>query len=259
MANANIFARMMNLFKGMFSGSLANMEKNNPEVAYENAIRKMTENYHRVKDATASIFARRNEIQTQLDQAIKDKDKAESNLKGALNIGDEALGAFCIQIIDEKEMEIQDLRAELEDAAQDCEDAKESLVDVQTQIMQLKAEKDRMLAKLANAEARNRVHNQLNGLPSVDADMETLNNVREHIRKSVAMADHNKEVSGVNLENKLRQLNRNSIAINSKEKFRQMMAEKNQEKGVAKELKDLVERSQNVEVAQEVEVAEARR
>ena len=54
---------------------------------------------------------------------------------------------------------------------------------VQSEIKKLKAEKENMLAKMASAQARMRIQEQLEGL-SVDAEVKALDNVREHIKNT---------------------------------------------------------------------------
>ena len=56
---------------------------------------------------------------------------------------------------------------------------------MQTEIKKLKAEKDNMLAKMQSAQARIRIQEQLDGL-SVDAEVKALDNVREHIKNTIA-------------------------------------------------------------------------
>ena len=67
---------------------------------------------------------------------------------------------------------------------------------------ELKREKEQMLAKKANAEARIQIQETLDGL-STDADVKALDNVREHISKLQAEADIGSEIQGESLDAKL--------------------------------------------------------
>ena len=65
---------------------------------------------------------------------------------------------------------------------------------MQTEIRKLKAERDTMLAKMQSAQARIRIQEQLDGL-SVDAEVKALDNVREHIKNTIAEANLGSELS----------------------------------------------------------------
>ena len=49
MANVGFFARLANLWRGFLSLWISDIEKEHPEIAYENAINSMIEKYSRLK------------------------------------------------------------------------------------------------------------------------------------------------------------------------------------------------------------------
>ena len=57
------FGRLSNLWRGFLSIWVSDVEKANPEIAYENAINSMIEKYSGLKRATASIIRRREELE----------------------------------------------------------------------------------------------------------------------------------------------------------------------------------------------------
>ena len=52
MAQDGFFSRLSNLWRGFVSLWISDIEKNNPEIAYENAINSMVEKYSGLKRAT---------------------------------------------------------------------------------------------------------------------------------------------------------------------------------------------------------------
>src|SRR3977135_560756 len=82
---------------------------------------------------------------------------------------------------------------------------------VQTEIKKLKAEKDAMMAKLQSAQAKIRIQEQLEGL-SVDNEVKALDNVREHIKNTIAQANLEKELGESSLDQRLTQLRAQSGA-----------------------------------------------
>jgi phage shock protein A len=73
---------------------------------------------------------------------------------------------------------------------------------VQGEIRKLKAERDSMLAKMQSAQARIKIQEQLDGL-SVDAEVKALDNVREHIKNTIAEANLGRELSESSLDARL--------------------------------------------------------
>ena len=63
---AGLFARLGNLWRGFLSLWISDIEKEHPEIAYENAINSMIEKYSKLKTATAAIIRRREEIDERL-------------------------------------------------------------------------------------------------------------------------------------------------------------------------------------------------
>ena len=62
MASINFFSRLSNLWRGFVSLWIADIEKEHPEIEYENAINSMIEKYAKLKSATAAIIRRREDL-----------------------------------------------------------------------------------------------------------------------------------------------------------------------------------------------------
>ena len=85
----------------------------------------------------------------------------------------------------------------------EAEEAKANLVRFREEIRSLVREKSRMLATLANAQARRRIHEALEGL-SVDAEMKALETVREHIARISTEGRLEREIGDDGLRTRLR-------------------------------------------------------
>jgi phage shock protein A len=79
MAEVGIFQRLANLWRGFLSIWISNVEKEHPEIAYENAINSMVEKYSKLKAATAAIIRRREDI----DERLKGPEGAGSDRRRA--------------------------------------------------------------------------------------------------------------------------------------------------------------------------------
>lgn len=221
MATINFFARVTNLWQGFLSLWITDVEKRHPEIAYQNAIDSMIGKYEKLKMATAAILRRREDINARLETAKRELAAVSADLEAALATNQDKLAVVLIQKKNALEATVRDLGVEIEQARTEAEDAKDSLLQVKTEIQKLKDEKDRMLAQMASAEARNKIQSQLEGL-SVDAEVRALDNVREHIRNTVAQAKLGQELRDSDVHVQLAKLRQSSGAITAQQQLDEM-------------------------------------
>jgi phage shock protein A len=209
MAQINFWSRLANLWRGFISLWIADVEKHHPEIAYENAIDSMVEKYTRLKSATAAIIRRRQDAEARLAKEQSLLAQLNADLTTALDTKEDDLALVLIQKKNAVEAEIQSLQGELIQAQGDADDAKASLISVMSEIKNLRAEKNRMLAKISSAQARLHIQQQLDDL-SVEAEVKALDNVREHIKNLIAEADLGTELRDSDLDQRLAALRRES-------------------------------------------------
>lgn len=223
MANVHFWGRLGNLWKGFVSLWLEDLEKNQPEIAYENAVQSMTDKYVALKRATAAILRRREEIETRLSEEQKELGQITADLNAAIDSNQDDLGVILVQKKKALEASVGELNASLLQAKGDADEAKSSLMSVKAEIEKLKAEKDRMLAKFQSAQARVKIQSQLEGL-SVDADVKALENVRTHIKNMEAEAKLNTELNQDDLDTRLKSLRQNAGAATAKSELEALKA-----------------------------------
>jgi len=217
------FGRLGNLWRGFVSLWISDVEKNHPEIAYENAINSMVEKYSKLKKATAAIIRRREDLESRLSVAQKELAQVEADLSTAVETNQQDLGIVLLQKQKALSAEVADLRAEAEAAVKDADSAKAALVQVQAEIKKLKAEKDSMLAKMQSAQVKVRIQEQLEGL-SVDNEVKALENVREHIKTTVAQANLEKEIGESSLDSRLAALRAQSGDVTARQQLEQLKA-----------------------------------
>jgi phage shock protein A len=227
-----VFGRLHNLWKGFLSLWISDIEKEHPEIAYENAINSMLQKYGQLKRATAAIIRRREDAEMQFNEKSKELTQVAGDLNTAVETDQQDLGLVLLQKQKALSEHVAELKADLDMSVKDADSAKASLLQVQAEIKSLKAEKDRMLAKMASAQARIRIQDQLEGL-SVDAEVKALENVRDHIKTTIAQANLGKEIAESDLDARLRKLRTQTGDVTAKaewERLRQAAAAKNAQK-----------------------------
>ncbi len=220
-----VFSRLGNLWKGFLSLWISDIEKDHPEIAYENAINSMVGKYAKLKGATAAIIRRREELDDRYKKAVAEAAQTEAELNTAVETNQDDLAVMLIQKKNQLAAEVTELKTDMETAKSDADSAKASLMTVQTEIKKLKAERDTMLAKMQSAQARLRIQEQLDGL-SVDDEVRALDTVRTHIKNTIAEANLSKELSDSSLDARLSALRNQVGDVQAKQELAAIKARK---------------------------------
>jgi len=221
MANNAIFARLANLWTGFISLWVSDVEKEHPEIAYQNAIASMIQKYTQLKAATGAIIARRQDITSRLETHERELAAVSADLEAAMATNQDDLAVVLIQKKNTLDAALTELRADAALATTDADNAKDSLIQVKSEIDKLKAEKERMLAQMHSAQARIKIQGQLDGL-SVDAEVQALGAVRDHIKGQVAQASLGAELQNSDLDVRLNKLRQSSGSVTAKAQLEAM-------------------------------------
>ncbi|MBN2798227.1 MAG: PspA/IM30 family protein [Deltaproteobacteria bacterium] len=196
------FDRLANVWKGFVSLWISDIESRNPEAVYEAAIDERVRKHKELKKAVSGIVYLRNKLTAEMEEKERNLREIMTQLPVAIDEGEDEVAMVLIQKKDELTADIDRISAELAKVSTQAEEAKTGLIQFQGEIEKLKREKEAMLAKKANAEARIQIQGTLDGL-STDADIKALDNVRENIDKLQAEADIGAEIQGDSLDAKL--------------------------------------------------------
>ena len=177
-----LLGRFRSLINGLFGAWIRDTERRNPKAVYEAAIDERTKQYRDLKEAVAGILYMRNKLEAEITERRAEIARLHDDVRRAVRRGQDDLSVALIarkqalmEELEHSEKELQNIRAE-------AEEAKANLVRFREEIRSLVHEKGRMLATLANAQARRRMQEAIEGL-SVDAEMKALEGVREHIAR----------------------------------------------------------------------------
>lgn len=221
----NLFSRLANLVRGFLSLFVTGLEQQAPEIAYENAINTMIGKYNKLKNATAGLIRLREDAADRLQKAQAQQKELSAMLEQAMATGQDDLSVELIERKDAVDEDIASLQAELDAAEKDVDTAKTALTEVKGEIGKLRAEKDRMLAKMQSAQARTRINDQLEGL-SVDAELQALENVRSGIKTTIAKAKLGDELRESDLDTRLKALKAGSSKATARAKLEALKKER---------------------------------
>jgi phage shock protein A len=225
MANVGFFARLANLWRGFLSLWISDIEKEHPEIAYENAINSIIEKYSRLKSATAALIRRREDLDERVKKTARDLAEVEAQLAAAVETNQDDLAVILIQKKNQLLTDQNELQSDLAVAQTDADSAKSSILQVQSEIKKLKGEREVMLARMQSAQARLRIQDQLEGL-SVDAEVRALDTVREHIKNTIAEANLGKEISESSLDSRLAALKTQAGDVAARQQLAELKAKR---------------------------------
>ena len=221
MANNAVAGRLWNLWTGFLALWVTDIEKEHPEIAYQNSIQSMIEKYTKLKAASGRIIARTLDVEGRLQTARAELAKTNTQLNAAMATNQDDLAMVLIQKKNALSEDLTALESDYAEAEKDAEEAKAALLDMKGEIDRLKAEKDRMIAKFQSASARLSIQESLDGL-SIDAEVQALAGVRDHIKGKVAEARLGSELRESDLDVRLKTLNRTAGAVTARSQLEEM-------------------------------------
>jgi phage shock protein A len=195
-------ARVSNLVRGLLGRWLRRREHGNPGAVYEAAIQERVVQYGTLREAAAGVIYMRQKLERELAVRTADLGRVRRELDVAVERDDDTAALALIGRRDAFDADVARLQQDLGDLTQEADAAKRNLVAFQQEIEHLREERTRMLARLANAKARLRLHETLSGL-SPEADIQALESVRDHVSRLVTEANLVREGLDPALEKRL--------------------------------------------------------
>lgn len=215
------FSRLANLWQGFLSLFIEGIEVQHPEIVYESAIEDKKKQFHTLRDAVAGIVRLRNKQRKELQFKMKELKEVQTQIPVAVESGEDEVALVLIERKNTLTTEVERLQKELEQTETEAEEAKASLLAFQAEIDSLRKEKEMMIARKQDAEARIQIQDALDGL-STTSSMKALENVRESIETLRAEADVAKELKDSGLSTRLNKIRQEARVAGAKAELEEM-------------------------------------
>ncbi len=202
-----LLGRFSNLIRGLFSTWIKDRERRSPRAVYEQAINERILQYRQLKEAVAGILYMRNKIEGEIHERRAEITRLHDDIRRAVRRGDDRTSVTLIAHKQVQSEELERAEQELQTVRNEAEEAKRNLVCFREEIRALERERGRVLATLANAHARRRIQEALEGM-SVDADMRALEGVREHAARLSTEGQLARELGSDGQQARLREIRR---------------------------------------------------
>ncbi|NCG21030.1 MAG: hypothetical protein GWP91_18630 [Rhodobacterales bacterium] len=181
------FDRIGNVIKGKASVAAGTVERANPKAVYESAIEGRKATLAEFKTASASLVVRRNQLAQKIEHLQTELKPLMTGIAAALQDGDDDTALVLEQRRQEVAKSIETTSVTLLSVAEQVEETKDGLARCRQEILDLKDERARALAKLSLAEAQIEMDDLTSGM-SDNTSIQALNNVRESVQRLKAKA-----------------------------------------------------------------------
>jgi phage shock protein A len=195
-------SRLANLIGGGLTNWLGSRERRNPGAVYEAAIQQRLVQYAKLRQAAAGVLYMRGKLAAEVEAKSTALRSLNRQLDIAVERNEDGIALSLIRQRSALAEDVARLSKELGDLNTEAESAKKNLIAFQGEVVRLREEKVRTLARLAHARARLRFQETIKGL-APDADIQALEEVRAHVERLVAEVQVSREVSDSELEQKL--------------------------------------------------------
>lgn len=196
------FSRLANLIGGGLTNWLGVRERRNPGAVYEAAIQQRLLQYGKLRQAAAGVLYMRGKLAAEVEAKSTALRSLNRQLDIAVERNEDDIALSLIRQRSALAEDVARLSKELADLNTEAEAAKKNLVAFQAELVRLRDEKVRTLARLAHARARLRFQETIKGLVP-DADIQALEEVRAHVERLTAEVQISREVSDSELEQKI--------------------------------------------------------
>lgn len=204
----SFFARLFGFISGWATHWIRGREQQNPQAVFENAISERVGQYRELKEAVAGILYMRNKLEGDLADRRGELARTLEDIRRAIQRGDDDVALTLITHKQALIEEIERAETEFESLKSEADEAKTNLVRFREEIRALEREKGRIVVTLANAKARRRIQEAIEGL-SVDADMRALEGVRAHVARLATEGELDRELgSDDELQGRLQSIRR---------------------------------------------------
>jgi phage shock protein A len=195
-------ARLTNLLRGGLSHWMGGRERRNPAAVYEAAIAQRLGQYGKLREAAAGVLYMRGKIAAEVELKSSALRALNRQIDVAVDRDEDDVALALIQRRTGISADLERLTRELTELNAEAEAAKKNLINFQSDVARLRDEKVRVMAKLANAQARLRLQETIKGL-APDADVQALEEVRAYVERLTAEVQVSREVTDAELAQRL--------------------------------------------------------
>jgi len=203
----SIFNRIRDLLSANVNSMLDSAE--DPEKMAEEYLRQLNNELYEAKTNVASAMADATKLNTRETQYSVETEQWAAKAEAALRAGNEELAKAALA----RKVQANKLAAQYKEQSdaqdQQVEALQQALVQLETRIAETKSKKELIVAKKNRAQTQEAIQRAARGIGNANA-MDKLDQLEERVDDRLAKADAMAKIEGDTLENKFRDLERDS-------------------------------------------------
>jgi len=203
----SIFSRVRDLLSANINSMLDSAE--DPEKMADEYLRQLNNELYEAKTNVASAMADATKLNTRETQYTVETEQWATKAEAALRAGNEELAKAALA----RKVQASKLAAQYKEQSdqqdQQVEQLQQALVQLETRIAETKAKKELIVAKKNRAQTQEAIQRTVRGLGNINA-MDKLDQLEERVDDRLAKADAMSKLEQGTLENKFRDLERDS-------------------------------------------------
>jgi phage shock protein A len=203
----SIFSRVRDLLSANINAMLDSAE--DPEKMAEEYLRQLNNELYEAKTSVASAMADATRLNTKEAQYLAETEQWASKAEAALRAGNEELAKAALGRKVQAQKLAQQYTEQSDAQDKQVEALQQALVQLETRIAETRAKKELIVAKKNRAQTQEAIQRTVRGLGDVGA-LDKLDRLEEHVDDHLAKADAMAKLEGDTLENKFRDLERDT-------------------------------------------------
>ncbi|MCU1453942.1 MAG: hypothetical protein JWN46_2088 [Acidimicrobiales bacterium] len=215
-------------------------EKADPKIQLEQALTEAQDQHRRLKEHAANVIAQQKQTELQLNRAMTQLEKLNSNARQAVMMADQAQKGGDAAKVDQytraaetiatqlisTEAQIEDLKKTHYNATQAADQAKAAVSQNGQMLQQKLAERNKLLGQLEQAKMQEQMNKAMSSLSeTVGEDVPTLNEVRDKIEARYAKAQGMSELSEGGVESSLLEIEQAAANVDAQARLSEIRAQ----------------------------------
>ena len=203
----SIFSRVRDLLSANINAMLDSAE--DPEKMADEYLRQLNNELYEAKTSVAAAMADATKLNNKEAQYLAETDQWARKAEAALRAGDENLAkaALARKVQSQKLAEQYTQQSNAQD--EQVEQLQQALVQLETRISETRAKRELIVAKKNRAQTQEAIQRTVRGIGNINA-MDKLDQLEERVDDRLAHADAMSKLESGTLENKFRDLERDS-------------------------------------------------
>jgi phage shock protein A len=226
-----MFKRIRLLIRGFINKYIMELEADNPEIVYDNAIDLTKRSELELREKTAAIVRMTNELEEEKKTTEKALKKVTELINAAAMLPEDQVdmdaAAEQIQLQEQLTEKLEGLTEDWANAEKEEAELREALTEVQQERNKLVREKDSQIGRYRAAQARLAIHERQEGV-SLNEVNKSLDGVRGKIKNTIAESQLARDMKNNSLESKVRKFQKATEGLSAKQKFAALRAQQQQ-------------------------------